>query len=591
MPKQPLAMGDELFPLTVATLKQGLAVLDAKATILYANRALADLVDRPVDDLSGEHLMALFDPAAQQVLNEQFALRHKGERGYYELRFTTHRGRQAVALVSAAPLLDAQGRFDCSVAVFTDITDRKHAEEARDAYREQLRALSSELFYAEERERRRLATELHDRIGHALVLAKLKLTELDCEELAEPQAQRVAQITSLLDATIEDTRSLTFEISPPVLHELGLVAALKWLFEQTRSLHGLEVRFDHEVWEQRLSEQLRILLFQAAREVLFNVVKHAQANQVEVSLKLAEPSVLLRIADDGVGFDPAALADHRGAPGGYGLFSIRERLSYIGGELQLESKSGAGTTVSLTAPLEFEAATPPVPSPGARPAASVPLGRQQQIRVVLADDQQLMRQGLRNILSQEPQIEVVAEAANGAEAVELAREHVPDVMVMDIDMPEVDGITAARRIVAELPNVRIIALSMYADRRYVGEMLNAGATGYLLKDCAGEDLARAIYAVNGNLTFLSPRITDIVVEEFVKPPPAEASLAVLTSREREVLKLIAGGQSIKAIALDLELSAKTVYTFRANIMKKLGIDDTAELTKFAIRQGLIELNP
>jgi DNA-binding NarL/FixJ family response regulator len=251
--------------------------------------------------------------------------------------------------------------------------------------------------------------------------------------------------------------------------------------------------------------------------------------------------------------------------------------------------------VTLLAPMAAEAVAP-TPAAGAAPAndAQGPevARRTDQIRLLIADDQQLMRQGIHTILDSDPQFTIVGEAATGQQALELARRERPDVVIMDIDMPEMDGLEATRVLAAEFPQLRVIALSMYADRQYVGEMLRAGATGYLLKDCAGDDLARAIRAVDGDLTFLSPAIAELVVAELLnRPRAADATLAVLTRREQQVLALLAQGQAPKEIALELGLNPKTIYTFRTSIMQKLAIDSDAELVKFAIREGLSALEP
>jgi PAS domain S-box-containing protein len=593
MASNPLTEWPEIYRLTVETMVQGLAVLDNRAHILYANSALGELLETPVAELSGKPFVEFFDPKAQAVLGNQLTRRHKGEHGYYELPFTTPKGNRTVVLISAAPLLSESGSVDCSVAVLTDITGRKLAEEALLERHAQLRELSSELLLAEERERRRLASQLHDSIGHALVLAKIKLEDVQASQLDSGQSQVLSETMSLLETIIEETRSLTFEISPPILHELGLAAALEWLCDRTSKQHGLKVAVEHDEWAQRLGEDLRVLMFQASRELLFNVAKHAKAKTISVSLKRDQNWVSLSVSDDGIGFDVQAAAAKGRKAGGYGLFSIRERLSYVGGKLSIES-GPSGTAITLYAPLTTEPAISAVGTASEEaPVTEIPRVKQQTgvIRLITADDQELMRQGLRTILEREPQIKIIAEAADGEKAVALARKLLPDVVVMDIDMPHINGIAATRILNAELPQIKVIALSMFADKQYVAEMLSAGAAGYLLKDCAGEDLVRAIHAVEGNLVFLSPAITDIVVKDFIhQVAPQAPSLDVLTSRERDVLKLLAEGESPKEIALELDINAKTVYTFRSSIMKKLGIDSMAELARFAIRAGLTHLD-
>jgi DNA-binding NarL/FixJ family response regulator len=213
------------------------------------------------------------------------------------------------------------------------------------------------------------------------------------------------------------------------------------------------------------------------------------------------------------------------------------------------------------------------------------------IKILLVDDHKIVRHGLRALLEKEADMEVVSEAGSGRDAVQLAGELLPDVIVMDIAMPDMNGIDAARRIVADHPEINILALSMLEDRRFVFEMFSAGVKGYLLKDCAADELVRAIHAVHHGEMYLCPRIAGIVVKDFIKLTPEaspEASPA-LTSREREVLQLIAEGKNAKEIAFILSLSSKTVDTFRQNIMKKLGLNTIAELTKYAIREGLTSL--
>ena len=213
------------------------------------------------------------------------------------------------------------------------------------------------------------------------------------------------------------------------------------------------------------------------------------------------------------------------------------------------------------------------------------------IKILIADDHQILRQGLRTLLEKEPDLEVVAEADNGRSTVRLARETQPEVIIMDVAMPDMNGIEATRQIISEMPKVKVIALSMYADRRFVANMLKAGASGYLLKDCASEELVRAIRVVLTHKTFLSPGVADIVVKDYVQAPLGrEASVfSILSNREREVLQLMAEGKSTNQIAECLHVSVKTVETHRQQMMQKLKMHSVAELTKYAIREGLTTL--
>lgn len=214
-------------------------------------------------------------------------------------------------------------------------------------------------------------------------------------------------------------------------------------------------------------------------------------------------------------------------------------------------------------------------------------------RVLLADDHKIVRDGLRSLLQGHPLVQVIGEAENGRAAVAMARELRPEIVIMDIGMPQLNGVDATRKIVSESPHVRVIALSMHSDRRFVGEMLQSGASGYLLKDSAFEELAEAIDTVSEGRVYLSKGITGVVVQDYVRrlqhpastPPP----VSKLSPREREVLQLAAEGKSTKEIAACLDLSVKTVETHRRQVMEKLGIYNLAGLIKFAIREGLASL--
>jgi len=213
------------------------------------------------------------------------------------------------------------------------------------------------------------------------------------------------------------------------------------------------------------------------------------------------------------------------------------------------------------------------------------------IKILLADDHKLLRQGLRSLIEEQPDMDVIAEAEDGRSIIKLAAKLRPDIVVMDISMPGLNGIEATRQITAKDAGVKVLALSMHADRLFIVEMLAAGASGYLLKDCAFEDLIRAIHVLVEGRTYLSPKISDMVVNDYARriPKTKLSGLSILTAREREALQLMAEGRSTREIAGILRLSVKTVETYRQQIMDKLDIHNIAELTKFAIREGLTSL--
>jgi len=215
------------------------------------------------------------------------------------------------------------------------------------------------------------------------------------------------------------------------------------------------------------------------------------------------------------------------------------------------------------------------------------------IRIILAEDHKLFRAGLRAILEQESDLEVIAEADNGRAAVELAAQLSPDVVIMDISMPDLNGMVACRQLTSRSPATRVIALSMHADRHFVEGMLQAGASGYLVKDCAPEELVRAIRTVAAGQTYLTPAVAGQVVADYVQQAADDGAVPrdLLTARELEILQLVAEGQASKQIAAALGVSVKTVETHRHQIMAKLNLHSVAELTKFAVRRGLTSLEP
>jgi two-component system response regulator NreC len=214
------------------------------------------------------------------------------------------------------------------------------------------------------------------------------------------------------------------------------------------------------------------------------------------------------------------------------------------------------------------------------------------IQILLADDHKITRDGLKALLESQKNMTVIGEAENGRKAVRLALDLQPDVIVMDINMPELNGIEATRQIKADLPKVKIIALSMYSDKRYVVGMLKAGVSGYLLKNCAFDELVSAISAVVNNQNYMSPKIADTVMKDYanILESSDTSPASQLTAREREVLQLIAEGLKTKDIATRIHVSVKTVETHRQQIMRKLNAKSVAELTKIALREGLTSLD-
>jgi len=214
------------------------------------------------------------------------------------------------------------------------------------------------------------------------------------------------------------------------------------------------------------------------------------------------------------------------------------------------------------------------------------------IKIILADDHAVLRHGLSRSFEQEEDIKIIGHAKDGLSTIDMVRELSPDIVVMDIGMPDLNGIEATRIIKKDYPDVKVVALSMHSSDKYIREMFRAGASAYLLKNCPFEELLEAVRTVAGGKSYISPSIGDMVIKEYASKTEGEKSVfSILTQREREVLQLLAEGKTTKQIGLSLHISPKTVEAHRLKMMDKLGIDNIAQLTKYAIQEGLTEPEP
>ncbi|MCG6942663.1 MAG: PAS domain-containing protein [Thiohalocapsa sp.] len=404
--------------------------------------------------------------------------------------------------------------------VHLDITDRKATEETlaelnrtlehRVAERttevhrqaEQLRGLTIRLTRTEQRERKRLATILHDHIQQLIVAAQIQLKRLTrTTDTAGIQAA-AQSVGEVLQEALDASRSLTVELSPPVLYESGLIGGLNWLGTRMREQHGLAVQLHAEAAAEPAGDEVRFLLFECARELLLNIVKHAGVDHAQLTLARRSPvEIRLSVADAGSGFDPDGLKRLRPEEMSFGLFSIQERIAHLGGRMDIESAPGRGTQVTLLVPLAEGPAPPAVvgATTGWRGAKTLHIRRRRQrCRVLIVDDHQIVREGLAGLLRAEPDIDVIGEAANGARAIELAVDLEPDVIVMDVNLGAgIDGIEATRRVLAIDPGVTVIGLSMHIDQDVADAMRDAGAAAYLTKGGPPEALIKAIRAHHG----------------------------------------------------------------------------------------------
>ena len=324
----------------------GIVLADLDFTIRRVNDAVCAMLGFSEKELIGRRLSSLPSSTEGWHGYDMERLLAGDLRSFQaDTMLKTRQGQMVWAHLTTSLLRDAEQVPFQLLQMVENIQDRKSSEEQVLAYQEQLQSMAAEVSLSEERERRRIATDLHDRIGQSLAFARLKLAGLASER---PELKRVQE---LIEQAIVDTRSLTFELSPPVLYELGLVPALEWLARKIQEDHGIPTRFHDDGQPKPLHENLRVVLFQAVRELLVNVVKHSQARHAQVILRRDGDALRIVVEDDGVGFETAKM--NAETPRSFGLFNIRERIEYLGGRLKIRSMCNYGTRATLIAPLKL----------------------------------------------------------------------------------------------------------------------------------------------------------------------------------------------------------------------------------------------
>ena len=347
---------EDQFRLTFELAPIGMALVTPDGRFLHVNGAYCDIVGYSSDELLNRKFSDITHPddlEANLLLDEK-VLEEEIPHFQMEKRYIHKTGEIIDVIAQVALVRDPKGQPLHFIAQVVDITNRKQAEERLFTYQEQLRALASRLSLVEEEERQQIATELHDRIGQTLSFCNIKLGALRESVSSTGLSDSVDEIRELIEQTIDDTQSLIFDLSPPVLHELGFEAAVRWLARKNSEQHGITFDIEDGKQPKPLNKDIRDLLFRALSELLVNVVKHAQAQNVKISILRDSNDIEVSIKDDGIGFNTFMIDSQLSITESFGLFSIRERLDHVGGHLKIESQSGHGTQVTLIAPLKCE---------------------------------------------------------------------------------------------------------------------------------------------------------------------------------------------------------------------------------------------
>jgi PAS domain S-box-containing protein len=483
-------------------LPEAVFVADTDMNIIFANQKACSLFGYSKQDIhKGLNGFNMLVPEDRKRAQENAAKRLKNDNlGIKEYQGLKKDGITFPVLLHTNPILK-KGTLVGFRGIIVDITKQKETEEKLQKANEQLlvltkqlRRLTMKLMVAEGIERNRIARILHDDLQQLLAGAKINL-EILLEKNEPGQQKHLDKIIELIIQSLKISRSLTEELVPIVLGQKDLGMIVDWLCDFFIRTHNLKVELKLSDKIKIHNEDIRLFLYQSLRELLFNVVKHSGTDSAQVSLtKDLCGNLQIKVSDHGKGFDSALTIKDKELESHFGLFSIRERLSLLEGSLTVESLLGKGTNCTLIMPITeaegFEESEKNFFVK--RCSKSIQAEIKDKIRVLVVDDHVLVRKGYAALFKNESDIEIVGHAENGQKAIEMALELIPDVILMDITMPEKNGIEATRTIQTVLPEVRIIGISIHDNQATIDAMLEAGAIDFINKNCSAEEIFKAV---------------------------------------------------------------------------------------------------
>jgi DNA-binding NarL/FixJ family response regulator/signal transduction histidine kinase len=437
-------------------------------------------------------------------------------------------------------------------------------------------AASHELGMSEERNR--LAREIHDTLAQSLLTLTFQLRAARGLVASEPARAEAELLTAEGNAraALDEARRSVWNLGPSALESGSLVDALQGETDQRRA--GLPCRMIVSGAQRPLAADVQLALLRVAQEAIANARKHANCSRVEVQLDFGENAVTLSIADDGQGFDPARFPSEPTVNGGFGLSSMTERIRQFGGQLEIRSETGAGTTIVATVSYPAQDASPrPRSTPLPRPTPV-----ETRFRIVVVDDHPAVRAGLAALLEAQPDMAVVGQASDGEEALRIVAALRPEVALIDLRLPTLGGVETIARMAKLRVPTRTIVVTSFAQDEMVLQALRAGAQGYLLKDASANELAAAVRAVGAGGTYLSPVVASKLASTFGQQDR-------LTPRELEVLQLIGQGLADKEIAVALGTSAKTAQFHVSNLLDKLAAQNRTDAVRIAYARGLLDV--
>jgi two-component system NarL family sensor kinase len=498
--------GDQVFTLQgaehpyrvlVETINEGAATLDAQGTVLYANARFAEFLNVPLEKFIGAPIQSHVPPAAHEKLwalvQESLSDNTKGE-----ISLQTREGRPRLIQFSLSAVKNSIPQTICVVA--TELTELAEANEALKANEEALRQLSSRLLQLQDEERRHIARDLHDITGQKLAFQSIVLSQLNNSVTDPATKSSVAECQQLTNQISEEIRTLSYLLHPPLLDELGLSSAVHWYTQGFEKRTGIHVDVDIARDFPRLPADVETTLFRVIQESLTNVHRYAETRTAFIHVARVGDEVELKIADQGKGIRAEILKSSRRAvaPIGVGIQGMKERMRQLSGRLEVTSRPNQGTLITATLPIR----EPRAESSGSDTTHDDRQGDTAvRSRILIADDHEVLRRGIRTMIESEKNWEVCGEAIDGQEVVDKSVTLSPDLIILDINMPVLNGVAAVRQILRSCPKTRILVFSVHESKQTVREVLSAGAHGYLSKAKAGRELVQVVKLLLAGKTF------------------------------------------------------------------------------------------
>ena len=495
---------DQPYRVVLEAINDGAATLDHTGTVLYANSRFAEILRVSEGNLIGTTLQSYVSPSTFEKLQGLIA-QGLTSNAQGEITLESPEGRPRLVRLALKPMRNAEQENVCLVA--TELTELVEANEALRSNEESLRQLSARLLKLQDEERRHIARDLHDITGQKLAAQSMALAKVLNRKAAglDQESQRLlVECVTLSNQVSDEIRTLSYLLHPPLLDELGLSSAVRWYAEGYERRTGIKVEVKMPLDFGRLSPDVEVAVFRVIQESLSNVQRYSESPRAYVRLKISSSDeIQVQIGDFGKGMHPATLntSTHTAAPLGVGIQGMRERMRQLGGKLDITSRLTHGTLVTATVPMVHPQANPSAESitnttveTGTNRGTDTPgPGRDTpRKQILIADDHEMLRRGIRNALEDRQDWQICGEAVDGQEAVNKVNTLRPDLVILDINMPVLNGLAAVRQILRNRPQTKIVIFTVHDSEQTLKEIQAAGAHAYVSKNDASDALLRVV---------------------------------------------------------------------------------------------------